>query len=116
MIDQEAFFNLIFHPFIMLWCGQWLHILKSLRELETAEKHINIKEYIRLHKYSLAFSFFAGFVAYGFLYSANQLTMAGAFTAGYMADSIISTFTDKTLKKLAGGEEERTDKTVKHRR
>lgn len=87
-------------------------MLKSLKEIEVAGKNITIKRYIKSHPYSIAFSFFAGFVAYGFLYSANQLTMAGAFTAGYMADSIISSFTDKTLKKLAKDDEEKPAPTA----
>lgn len=100
-LTQAQIFDFLFHPFIMMWMGQLLHMLKSLKEMEVSGKNITIKRYVRSHPYSMAFSFFAGFVAYGFLYSANQLTMAGAFTAGYMADSIVSSFTDKTLKRLA---------------
>lgn len=103
-LTQAQIFDFLFHPFIMMWMGQLLHMLKSLKEMEVSGKNITIKRYVRSHPYSMAFSFFAGFVAYGFLYSANQLTMAGAFTAGYMADSIISSFTDKTLKRLAKDE------------
>jgi hypothetical protein len=100
-LTQAQIFDFLFHPFIMMWMGQVLHMLKALKELEVSGKRVTIKRYVKSHPYSIAFSFFAGFVAYGFLYSANQLTMAGAFTAGYMADSIISSFTDKTLKRLA---------------
>lgn len=96
-----GFFGVLFHPFLMMWMGQMLHVLKTLKGLEAAGRSVPLKKYIKQHPYTVAFSFFAGIVVYGFLYSANQLTIAGAFTAGYMADSMITAFTDKEIRKAA---------------
>ena len=98
-----GFFGVLFHPFLMMWMGQMLHVLKTLKGLEAAGRSVPLKKYIKQHPYTVAFSFFAGIVVYGFLYSAGQLTIAGAFTAGYMADSMITAFTDKEVKRAGGG-------------
>jgi hypothetical protein len=83
----------------MLWMGQILHLLKSLRDEELAGKPTG-KAYFKKHRFSIGFSIVAGFVAYGFLFTSNQLNAAAAFTAGYMADSVVNAFTGKAIKKI----------------
>lgn len=92
----------VFHPFAMLWAGQLLHFLKLMRDQELLGqgKGQGAKAFIKDHKYGIMFSIVAGFVAYGFLFTSNQLNSAAAFTAGYMADSVVNAFTQKTIKKI----------------
>lgn len=99
-METETFFHIMFHPFLMMWAGQLLHLFKKLKELETEGQIISIKTFFRSHPYSVLFSMLAGFVVYGFLFTSNQLTAAGAFTAGYMADSMVSAFTNRELKRV----------------
>lgn len=94
--------SLLFHPFAMLWYGQLLHFLKLMREQELigVGKGQGARQFIKEHKYGIMFSVIAGIVAYGFLHTSNQLNVAGAFTAGYMADSVVNAFTNKTIKQI----------------
>lgn len=102
-MNAEEFFAVIFHPWVMMWCGQGLHFLKELRDIEVAGQHPKPWKIIRSKPFSAAFRVLAGFVAYGFLYASDQLTVAGAFTAGYMADSVVTAFSSRELKKIEGG-------------
>jgi hypothetical protein len=99
-------FDYVFHPFVMLWCGQGLHFLKILRDYEMSGKPIGPIDWLRKHPYAAMFSVVAGFVVYGFLYTSNQLTHAGAFTAGYMADSLINAFTKREHDKVEANQQE----------
>lgn len=102
----ETVWGILFHPFAMLWAGQLLHFLKLLKdeELLGPGKGQGFWDFIRAHPYSIAFSIVAGFCAYGFLFNTNQLNVASAFTAGYMADSVVNAFTSKTIKKIENSE------------
>lgn len=99
---MESVWSYMFHPFTMLWAGQLLHFLKLLRDQELlgSGKGQGFKEFVSTHPWSITFSIVAGFVAYGFLFTSNQLNAASAFTAGYMADSVVNAFTSKTIKKI----------------
>lgn len=68
------------------------------------------REYVRKHPYSFWFSVIGGFIVYGFLYTSGQITVVGAFTAGYMADSMISVFTEKEMRWVAKDKERSEDK------
>lgn len=104
-LDQaaEIMFSALFHPFAMLAYGMLLHVLKNLRDLERAGTPQTFRQYTSRFPYSTGFSVLAGVVAYGFLYSSGQLNVASAFTAGYMADSIVNAFTNRTLRVLEQG-------------
>jgi len=95
----EAMQPLVF-PALMMWAGQALHLLKKLRELEVAGSIISPLQFFRQHPYSVLFSVVAGMVAFGMLYATQQLNPIGAFTAGYMADSVVNAFTTKSLRKI----------------
>lgn len=99
-IPNDDIFKIMFHPWAMMWAGQFLHAAKKLKEMESQGLIVSPKEFLRKNPYSIIFSLIGGFVVYGFLYTANQLTTTGAFTAGYMADSMISSFTNRELKKV----------------
>lgn len=90
-MDGDRFFELLFHPFAMLWCGQLLHTLKLLRETEAVKKSVSLKKFIGEHKYAILFSVVAGIVVYGVLHTSGQMNQVAAFTAGYMADSMVNT-------------------------
>lgn len=102
---MDSVWGYLFHPFTMLWAGQLLHFLKLLRDQEVLGpgKGQGFREFIKSHPYGIMFSIVAGFVAYGFLFTSNQLNAAAAFTAGYMADSVVNAFTTKQLKKIDEG-------------
>lgn len=90
-MNADAIFDIIFHPFAMLWYGQSLHMLKLLKEMEVMKKGANFNRFLTEHKYSILFSIMAGIVVYGVLHSSGQMNQMAAFTAGYMADSMVNT-------------------------
>lgn len=96
----DLIFEVLFHPFAMLWYGQGLHLMKNLRDLERAGTMMTVRAYMLKYPYSMAFSVLAGLVAYGFLYSSGQLNVAAAFTAGYMADSVVNAFTGRAVRAI----------------
>ena len=99
MIDDEMF-KILFHPWVMMWTGQLLHMAKKLKELETAGRIISPVQFFREHPYAVVFSLLAGFIVYGLMHTSNQLTPIGAFTAGYMAESVLSVFTNREIKRI----------------
>lgn len=84
----------------MLCAGQSLHLLRKFKDLEEVTNGPSAWSWVKTHPWSILYSILAGVVAYGFLLAANQLTPIGAFTAGYMADSLINAFTAKALKRV----------------
>lgn len=106
-MSDEEFFAILFHPWAMMCAGQGLHFLKNLRDLEAEGIHPSPWGVIKKRPFSAAFRVLAGFVAYGFLYASDQLTVAGAFTAGYMADSVVAAFSGRELKRIEETESEK---------
>lgn len=90
----------MFHPFAMMWYGQFLHIVKNLRDKELAGTPLSIREFIKKHPFASLFSLLAGFAAYGIMFSTGQLTQVGALTAGYMADSVVNAFTSREIRRI----------------
>lgn len=101
-MEPQGVWSIVFHPFAMLWAGQVLHFLKLMRDQELLGqgKGQGARAFIKDHKYGIMFSLIAGMVAYGFLHTSGQLNVAGAFTAGYMADSVVNSITNRTLKQI----------------
>ena len=99
----------LFHPFAILLLGQLMHALKKLREVEVEGRYITPLAYLKAHPYSVAFSLVAGVVAYAMLREIGQLNTVGAFTAGYMADSVVNTFAQTAKARIGGGDVPRAD-------
>ena len=92
----------LFGCWAMMWAGQLLHLLRVFKDLEEVTGGPSAWSWIKTHPWTILYSVLAGFVAYGFLFTANQLTTIGAFTAGYMADSVVNAFVAKERKKIGG--------------
>lgn len=93
---------LVTHPFLMLWAGQVLHILKKVKELEERNPRITIRRYVRRHVYGVLFSLVGGLVAYAMLFEMNELSAVSAFMAGYMSDSLIDAAASRVKRKVSG--------------
>lgn len=93
---------LVTHPFLMLWLGQVLHILKKVKELEERNPRITIRKYVRRHAYGVLFSLVGGLVAYAMLFEMNELSAVSAFMAGYMSDSLIDAAASRVKRKVSG--------------
>lgn len=100
MPATDTIFEIMFHPFAMMWYGQAMHVVKNLRDRELSGKPIGLRGYLKAHPFASLFSLLAGFAAYGLMYSTGQLTQAGALTAGYMADSVVNAFTNRELRRI----------------
>ena len=93
---------LVTHPFLMLWAGQVLHILKKVKELEERTPEVTIRKYVLRHKYGVLFSLVGGLVAYAMLYEMGELSAVSAFMAGYMSDSLIDAAASRVKRKVSG--------------
>lgn len=93
---------LVTHPFLLLWAGQLLHILKKVKELEERTKGVTIGKYVKRHKYGVVFSLLAGLVAYAMLFEMGELSAVTAFMAGYMSDSLIDAAAARVKRKVSG--------------
>lgn len=99
------YLNLIVtHPFLMLWAGQLLHMLKEVKEVETRAPEVTIGAYIRRHRYGVLFSTIAGLVVYSILYQMGELSPLSAFMAGYMSESVINAAASRVTRKVSGDE------------
>lgn len=90
----------LFGTLAMMWMGQALHLLRVFKDLEDVVNGPTAWSWIKSHPWTIMYSVLAGLVAYGFLLTANQLTTIGAFTAGYMADSVVNAFVAKEQKRI----------------
>ena len=93
---------LVTHPFLMLWAGQLLHILKKVKELEERNPRITIRKYVKRHSYGVMFSLIGGLVAYAMLFEMGELSAVSAFMAGYMSDSLIDAAASRVKRKVSG--------------
>ncbi len=112
MNDNDPFaivFTIIFHPFVVMWMGQLLHMLKKLRDDEENGASLGLWTYIHTHPYRILFSVIAGIVVYGLLHTSHQINVASAFACGYMAESMIGAFTKKQLRAIGDSDEKTVD-------
>ena len=93
---------LVTHPFLMLWAGQLLHVLKKVKELEERTPEVTIRKYVLRHKYGVLFSLVGGLVAYAMLFEMGELSAVTAFMAGYMSDSLIDAAASRVKRKVSG--------------
>lgn len=94
----------ITHPFLMLWAGQFLHMLKEVKEVETQVPGVTIGLYIKRHRYGVTFSAIAGLVVYAILFQMGELSPLSAFMAGYMSESVINAAASRVTRKVSGDE------------
>lgn len=92
------------HPFLMLWAGQLLHMLKEVKEVETRAPDVTAWAYLRRHKYGVMFSTIAGLVVYAILHQMGELSAISAFMAGYMSESVINAAASRVTRKVSGDE------------
>lgn len=93
---------LVTHPFLLLWAGQLLHILKRVKEIEERNPKITIRRYFKRKPYAITFALIGGLVAYAMLYEMNELSAVSAFMAGYMSDSLIDAAASRVKRKVSG--------------
>jgi len=75
---------------LAMLAGTGTHILKKVVELRKEKATFSLRQFITENPYKTALTVMAGVGGYfGFL-SAGELTLATAFMAGYMADSLSS--------------------------
>jgi hypothetical protein len=99
------YINLIVtHPFLLLWLGQLVHILKSVKEIENQAPGVTMARYIKRHKYGTAFSIVAGLACYAILYEMGDLSAVSAFMAGYMSESVMNAAASRVTRKVSGDE------------
>lgn len=97
--------DLIFtHPFLLLWLGQIVHILKKVKEVEDRARSVTLTKYIQRHRYGVAFSVVAGLAAYAMLHQMGELSAISAFMAGYMSESIINSAATRVTRRVSGDE------------
>lgn len=92
------------HPFLMLWAGQLLHMLKAVKEVETQVPGVTLGLYIKRHRYGVLFSVIAGMVVYAILLQMGELSPLSAFMAGYMSESVINAAASRVTRKVSGDE------------
>jgi len=95
---------IVTHPFLMLWAGQLLHMLKEVKEVENQVPGVTIRLYVKRHKYGVIFSVIAGLVVYAILYQMGELSPLSAFMAGYMSESVINAAATRVTRKVSGDE------------
>ena len=97
--------NLIFtHPFLLLWLGQAIHMLKEVKEIENRAPGVTISKYASRHKYGVAFSVVTGLACYAMLHQMGELSAISAFMAGYMSESIINAAASRVTRRVSGDE------------
>ena len=97
--------NLIFtHPFLLLWLGQLIHMLKEVKEIENRAPGVTIGKYTRRHKYGVAFSVVTGLACYAMLHQMGELSAVSAFMAGYMSESVINAAASRVTRRVSGDE------------
>lgn len=99
------YINLIFtHPFLLLWLGQLVHVLKEVKEIENQAPGVTMGKYMNRHKYGVAFSLVAGLACYAILYEMGDLSAVSAFMAGYMSESVMNAAASRVTRKVSGDE------------
>lgn len=99
------YINLIVtHPFLLLWLGQLVHILKSVKEIENYAPGVTLTKYVRRHKYGVSFSVITGLACYAMLHQMGELSAISAFMAGYMSESIINAAASRVTRRVSGDE------------
>lgn len=101
-VNEQGGAAWLFGTLSMMWLGQALHLLRVFKDLEDVTNGPTAWQWIKSHPWTILYSVLAGLAAYGFLLTANQLTTIGAFTAGYMADSVVNAFVAKEQKRFEG--------------
>jgi hypothetical protein len=92
------------HPFLLLWLGQVIHMLKEVKEIENRQPGVTLTKYVKRHKYGVTFSVVTGLACYAMLYEMGELSAISAFMAGYMSESIINAAASRVTRKVSGDE------------
>lgn len=85
---------------ILLIGGLLAHFLMKFRELRKSEQTLTLKQYVKANPYQIAYSTVSAFTVAVALWHYGELTAITAAGVGYMADSVMDKFTNRTTAAL----------------